>query len=188
LLAPSIADHLDQQDALDEWLAEPILRFDDPDRGPLGRRLAIDLRGHLVDALLAKVDRMSMACSLEVRVPLLDLELVELAQRLPDHLRLHRGRSKVALRALAARHVPRSAVDRPKEGFSAPLKHWLRGPLRGRMEALLDTDRLRHGGVLNPETVQTLITEHLAGRADHAHPLWAAMVIEDWRERWGASG
>jgi asparagine synthase (glutamine-hydrolysing) len=95
------------------------------DRSPLNRGLYVDFKSYLVDNCLVKVDRMSMAASLEARVPFLDKELVELAFQVPDHLKVANGQTKAVLKRVAARHVPAECVYRPKEGFSIPIKNWL---------------------------------------------------------------
>jgi asparagine synthase (glutamine-hydrolysing) len=153
-------------------------------RSEVDRGLYVDMRSYLTDNCLVKVDRMSMACSLEVRVPLLDHEVVELAFRLPDRLKVKGGATKPLLKRIAARRVPKECVYRPKEGFSMPMKHWLRGPLRSRMESLLDDRRLREEGIFRPATVDRLKREHLNGQENHSHILWSMMVFADWRERW----
>jgi asparagine synthase (glutamine-hydrolysing) len=153
-------------------------------RGEIDRALYTDLKSYLVDNCLVKVDRMSMACSLEARVPMLDHELVELAFRLPERLKVSGGECKVLLKRVAARHVPRRCVYRHKEGFSIPIKHWLAAELRPVMEDLLSRERLAAGGILETATVDRLKGEHLDGRANHSHILWALMVFEDWRRRW----
>lgn len=156
------------------------------DRSAVDRRLYVDLRSYLVDNCLVKVDRMSMACSLEARVPLLDHELVELAFRIPAELKVRRGRTKVLLKRVAARHVPRECVYRPKEGFSIPLKHWLRGELLPLMEELLSPSRMTEEGLFEPAEVARLKREHLENRANHSHVLWSLMVFQLWRRRWAA--
>jgi asparagine synthase (glutamine-hydrolysing) len=155
-------------------------------RSELDRCLYVDMRSYLADNCLVKVDRMSMACSLEVRVPLLDHELVELAFRVPPRLKVHRGRSKILLKRIAARHVPRECVYRPKEGFSIPIKHWLGTSLRGLMHELLQPSRLSAEGIFRVETVERIMREHLEGSHNHSHLLWSLMVFHDWRRRWAA--
>ena len=154
------------------------------DRSELDQALYVDLKSYLSDNCLVKIDRMAMACSLEGRVPLLDPELVELAFRMPAKLKAHRGHTKVLLKRVAARHVPRECVYRPKEGFSIPIKHWLGGELRPLADELLSSDRLRREGLFRVETVERLRREHDAGRANHSHVLWSLLVFEDWRNRW----
>jgi asparagine synthase (glutamine-hydrolysing) len=154
------------------------------DRSKVSAGLYVDMRSYLTDNCLVKVDRMSMACSLEVRVPLLDHEVAELAFRLPDRLKVKGGKSKPLLKQITARHVPRECVYRPKEGFSIPIKHWLCGSLRPLMEELLSSDRLGSEGVFRLGTVERLKREHLNGQENHSHILWSLMVFEDWRQRW----
>jgi asparagine synthase (glutamine-hydrolysing) len=154
-------------------------------RDELDRSLYVDVKSYLVDNCLVKVDRMSMACSLETRVPLLDKELVELAFRIPSSLKIANGQSKDLLKAVAARHVPRECVYRPKEGFSIPMKHWLGTEFRPLLEEMTDARRVEAEGVFDPVTVARLKAEHLGGRANHSHVLWSMLVFQDWRRRWG---
>ncbi|MGB5551253.1 MAG: asparagine synthase (glutamine-hydrolyzing) [Thermoanaerobaculia bacterium] len=155
-------------------------------RPPLDRNLYVDARSYLVDNCLVKMDRMSMACSLEARVPLLDHDLVELAFQVPPELKVRNRETKVLLKKVAARHVPRDCVYRPKEGFSIPIKHWLRDELRPLMEDLLSHERLGREGIFAIPEVERLKREHIKGQANHSHVLWSMMVFEDWGRRWGA--
>jgi asparagine synthase (glutamine-hydrolysing) len=154
------------------------------DRPQVDRWLYVDLRSYLVDNCLVKVDRMSMACSLEARVPLLDHRLVELAFQVPAELKVQGSRTKILLKRVAARHVPPECVYRPKEGFSIPLKHWLKDGLRPLMEELLSPAHVGAGGLFEPGEIDRLKREHLEGRANHSHLLWSLMVFEMWRRRW----
>jgi asparagine synthase (glutamine-hydrolysing) len=133
---------------------------------------------------LTKVDRMSMACSLEARVPLLDLDVVRLAFRMPSALKYDGRRTKIALKRVAARHVPREAVYRPKEGFSIPIKTWLKHELRDLLAEHLSPARVAADGLFDPDTVQRLQREHFANRANHSHVLWSLLVFQCWKERW----
>jgi asparagine synthase (glutamine-hydrolysing) len=151
------------------------------------RMLYVDFRSYLVDNCLAKVDRMSMACSLEARVPLLDREVIDVAFRLPPDLLLRGGDTKVLLKKVAARHVPARCVYRPKQGFSIPIKNWLRTDFAPLLERYLDPQRLRSGGIFDPETINRLRREHDDNRANHSHVLWSLLVFEHWRDRWGVS-
>jgi len=117
-------------------------------------------------------------------VPLLDPELVELAFRMPPRLKVQGGRTKVLLKRVAARHVPKECVYRPKQGFSIPIKNWLGRELRPLTDELLSSDRLRREGLFRVETVERLRREHDAGRANHSHVLWSLLVFQDWRTRW----
>jgi asparagine synthase (glutamine-hydrolysing) len=159
------------------------LRARSETRDDLDRSLYVDFKSYLVDNCLVKVDRMSMACSLETRVPLLDTELVELAFRVPSHLKVS-GTTKDLLKRVAVRHVPRECVYRPKEGFSIPMKRWLGTEFRPLLEELLAPSRIASEGIFQPDTVARLKTEHLGGRANHSHVLWTLLVFQDWRRRW----
>lgn len=153
-------------------------------RSEIDRALYIDMKSYLSDNCLVKIDRMAMACSLEGRVPLLDPELIELAFGLPPELKLSHGHTKPLLKRVAARHVPRDCVYRPKQGFSIPIKHWLDGPLRPLVDDLLAPGRLKREGLFSVETVERLRREHSTGVANHSHVLWSLLVFEDWRRRW----
>jgi asparagine synthase (glutamine-hydrolysing) len=150
---------------------------------PLTQQQYVDIKTYLADNILTKVDRMSMAVSLEARVPLLDHRIVEFALNLPNSLKLNRLKTKVALRKVAANRVPAEILNKPKQGFSIPLKHWLNGPLKPMMTDLLSTETIRARGYFEPQTVTRWIQEHLDGRANHSHRLWALMVIELWQQR-----
>ena len=153
-------------------------------RSRLASSLYVDVKSYLSDNCLVKVDRMSMANSLESRVPMLDRELVELAFQVPDHLKLNQGNIKILLKKIAAKQIPRECDYRQKEGFSIPIKHWLGTQFRPIMEELLDGKRLQQEGIFNVKTVNKLKHEHLGGRANHSHVLWSLMVFQAWRRRW----
>jgi asparagine synthase (glutamine-hydrolysing) len=163
------------------------LRAEASGREPRDRALYVDFGSYLVDNCLTKVDRMSMACSIEARVPLLDKELVEFAFRLPPALKYDGARSKILLKRIAARHVPRECVYRPKEGFSIPIKNWLKNEFRELVERYLAPARLRTEGLFEPAAVERLWREHLDNRANHSHLLWSLLVFEQWRDRWGVT-
>ena len=167
-------------------VGDHVLRLADEagQRGEVDRALYVDLRSYLADNCLVKVDRMSMACSLEVRVPFLDPELVALASRLPERFKVAGRQTKVLLKQLAARHVPRHCIYRRKQGFSVPMKHWLNQEFRPLVDELLAPDRLRREGVFRVETVERLKSEHRRGEQNHSHVLWALVVFQDWRVRW----
>ncbi len=125
-----------------------------------------------------------MAVSLEARVPYLDVELVELAFAMPAGLKIQGGETKALLKRVAARHLPRACVYRPKEGFSIPIKQWLTTTLRPLMEDLLAERRIREQGIFQVERVEQLKKEHCSGRANHSHILWALIMFQSWQQRW----
>ena len=143
-----------------------------------------DLAGYLPDDILTKLDRASMAVALEARVPLLDHRVVEFAWSLPRRAKLREGTSKWLLRQVLYRYVPPALIERPKMGFAIPLAEWLRGPLRGWAEDLLDERRLRETGLVNTRRVRALWQEHLGGRGNYQHLLWDILMLEAWRARW----
>ena len=154
------------------------------DRHPLNKSLYVDLKSYLCDDILVKVDRMSMAVSLETRVPFLDSEMVELAFCVPHFLKVDSGKSKILLKKVAARHIPQECIYRPKEGFSIPIKKWLCKELRPLMEESLDRRTIREDGLFHAETVSRLKNEHLEGRYNHSHILWSLIVFQSWQKRW----
>lgn len=152
---------------------------------PVDRTLLADVYSYLTDNCLVKMDRMSMAASLEARVPFLDHRVAELAFRMPARLKVRRNATKLLLKRVASRYVPDECVYRPKEGFSIPLKNWLRGPFRPLLEDRLAPRRLSDEGIFRTEAVERLRREHMSGEANHSHVLWSMLVFEDWRDRWG---
>jgi asparagine synthase (glutamine-hydrolysing) len=151
-----------------------------PSDDPLDRALYVDVKTYLVDDIMTKVDKMSMAVSLESREPLLDHKLIEFAATVPSALKLKGGRSKYLLRRLLERRLPKSIVDRPKHGFEAPIGAWLCGPLAPMVEDLFLDGRLRDRGVLDQRVVQDLWREHRDGTRDHRHRLWSLVMLELW--------
>lgn len=174
--------------------SEPLDALSDPQRpaaiaDPTARFMQLDGEQYLPDAVLAKVDRAAMSISLETRVPLLDPRVVELAWRLPAHLRhgTPGDPGKVALRRVLDRYVPRALVDRPKRGFGVPVAAWLRGPLRPWAEDLLAADRLRSQGVLDAARVRATWTAHVSGRRDASQQLWNVLMLQAWLDHVPAS-
>lgn len=147
---------------------------------PLAQQQYVDVKTYLADDILTKVDRMSMAMSLEARVPLLDYHIVEFALNLPAHMKLNGTRTKSILRQAVKNMVPQLVLDKPKEGFSIPMKHWLRTSLKSMMLDLLSKDSLQKDGYFNHQLVAQWIQEHLDGRVNHSHHLWTLMVFEMW--------
>jgi asparagine synthase (glutamine-hydrolysing) len=146
----------------------------------LSRILYADLKTYLPNDILVKMDRMAMANSLEVRSPLLDHEVIEFAASLPLHLKYHRGTAKYLLKRYAERRAPAGVVNRPKMGFSIPLATWLRGALRSTADDLLLSERALGRGYFRPDVIRGMWQRHQAGQRNHAHHLWALMMLELW--------
>ncbi len=151
---------------------------------PLDQQEYVDIHTYLCDDILVKVDRMSMLVSLEARTPFLDYRFVEFCATLPPHLRLAGRQTKYLLKKAMQNLLPDLILRRGKEGFSIPIKQWMKQELRPLMEEYLSVDRLRRGGEFQPATVQRLMQEHLTGKENHSHRLWALMSYQMWRERW----
>jgi asparagine synthase (glutamine-hydrolysing) len=148
----------------------------------LNRQLYADLSIYLADDILVKVDRMSMATSLETRAPFLDARVMELAFSMPGDLKIRGGTRKYILKQALRGLLPDHILDRQKEGFSIPMKQWLKRELKPLMERLLAPERLAARGLIEPAETRRLIDEHCAGRANHAHVLFSLMVFERWAE------
>jgi asparagine synthase (glutamine-hydrolysing) len=177
---------------LDEWSGEPspVIGFRqghgalDLDLGlgapdPL-RIMFCDATSYLPDDILCKVDRASMAVSLETRVPFLDHRLAEVAARIPLDLKVRGPTGKHVLRQLLYRHVPKQMFDRPKAGFAVPVGEWIRGPLRGWAEELLDPARLTAEGWFDAGRIRRRWDDHLSGRRDSTHAIWAILMFQAW--------
>lgn len=150
-----------------------------PDR--LSRLLYLDTKTYLAADILTKVDRMSMAASLEVRCPILDHELVEWAAELPSRWKLHGGTRKYILRKLAEKlGIPSKVLNRPKQGFAMPLTHWWKGELKNDLLQVLLEPRTLQRGYFNSEAVRGIVKEHLSGRRDRSTDLWLLLVFELW--------
>jgi len=148
------------------------------------RMMYMDLVNYLPEDILTKVDRASMATSLEARVPFLDYRVVEFAWRLPLDFKIHQGQGKRILRSILSRYVPPRLFERPKMGFNVPLHLWLRGPLRPWVEELLDPTKLRQQGLFDPEPVRQTWMGHLNGKQNSAHQLWGILMFQAWQQKW----
>lgn len=142
-----------------------------------------DLKLYLPDDILTKVDRMSMAVSLEVRVPLLDYRLVEFAFGLPPRLRLRGRTGKYLLKRLLERYLPAKHVYRSKQGFAVPLGKWFRDELREQLHDMLSPRMIRNVGLFNPKTVQRIVDMHMTGRWDFSGKIWQVLVAQIWGQR-----
>ncbi len=162
---------------------EYVLRFDDPIVAKMGfveQMMYLDLITYLPGDILTKVDRASMAVSLEARVPFLDPRIVEFAWRLPLSRKVSNGTGKRIIRDLVYRHVPRQIMDRPKMGFGMPVESWLRGPLREWAESLLSPDHIRGSGYFDPTVVSAVWNRHLTGQRNEQARLWPILMFEAW--------
>lgn len=167
---------------------EPQTAFTDSDLvknipGISNRMMFIDTVSYLPDDILVKVDRASMATSLESRVPFLDHRVVEFAWRLPISMKHRDGQGKRLLRQVLYRYVPQEMVERPKMGFGVPISDWLRGPLRSWAESLLDERLLREQGFLNPAPIQRKWAEHLSGKRNWQYCLWNVLMFQAWLDQ-----
>jgi asparagine synthase (glutamine-hydrolysing) len=150
----------------------------------LDRMMLADQLTYLPDDQLAKIDRVSMAVSLELRVPLLDHRVVEFAWTLPASMRIRDGQGKWLLRQVLHRLVPKQLVERPKQGLSVPLASWLHRPLRAWAEDLLSVERLERDGLLHAAPVRRAWDALLAGQTSMAQAVWGILLFQQWRQRW----
>jgi len=158
-----------------------------PEEPWLNRVLYLDLKGYLGEGVLTKVDRASMACSLEVRVPLLDRRVVELAATLPPWLKLRRLTTKYALKRAMRGLLPDDIIARPKKGFGVPLGRWFRGELAPLLRDVCSPEAIRREGLFRPEVVERLLREHHEGRRDHRKKLYTLLAWQLWAARYRPS-
>jgi asparagine synthase (glutamine-hydrolysing) len=176
-------------DALAELFAQPIESID-----PYSQHLAyldgsardpyfyLDLRTYLPEDLLMLGDKMTMAASLELRVPFCDHRLVEFMAHVAPELRAPGFKLKALLKEVMAPWLPQGILDRPKRGFTLPLASWFKGPLRGLVLDLLSEERLKRRGYLNPLPIQQLLTEHLSGTRSYFDQIFSLLVFELWHQ------
>jgi asparagine synthase (glutamine-hydrolysing) len=181
LLSPALRAEIGEWNA-ERYFSAPFERF----RGlPLEAQLmAFDFETYLPEDCLVKVDRMSMAHSIESRVPLLDHTVIEFAASLPATMKMPGGRLKHLLKELAFSLVPREILDRPKQGFAVPVGHWFRGAMRDAFGDILGSPLTRQRGYFNAAFVDRVLAEHLSRRRDHSTKLWMLLVFELWHRQY----
>jgi asparagine synthase (glutamine-hydrolysing) len=142
------------------------------------------VRGYLQEDVLVKLDRASMAASLEVRAPFLDPDLVDFMLAVPSRMKMKKGTGKYLLRRAMRGRIPDEIIDRPKLGFGVPVNAWLRESLRPVVEECLARDRVRAQGLFDPDAVDSVVRDHLSGARDRGHQLWLLVAFQLWHERW----
>lgn len=176
-VAPGLNGHQREQRFLDGFRSAPP-------NDPLAGMIAADVGVTLPDDFLVKVDRASMAHGLEVRPPLLDHELFELAARIPSRFKVHRGETKWIFKQAYQNRLPGDVLWRPKHGFDIPVDGWLRGPLRPMFEETVLDPKARVGDLVDQTSIRTLYQSHLAGIGRHGAILWSLLVLARWVERY----
>ena len=181
VLSPEIRQRFNR-----DQLVEDILLYGEeyPNEDRITKLQYLDLKLYLQESILAKVDRASMACSLEVRAPFLDYELVEFVMGLPSHYKLNGMTSKYMLKKALKKYLPDSIIQRKKKGFGVPIAKWVKGELRELFSDLLSTDRIKREGFLNCEYVTLLLQDHLTNKKDNRKQLWTLLVWELWLNRY----
>jgi len=149
----------------------------------LEKMMLWDKQSYLMDDVLVKTDRATMACSLEGRVPLLDYRIADFASGLPMEFKYREGKGKWILREVLYRYVPRELIERPKKGFSLPIAEWLRGSLKEWANSLLDSERIDAEGFLESTLIQAKWQEHLSGKRDWSSQLWSVLMFQLWLEQ-----
>jgi asparagine synthase (glutamine-hydrolysing) len=180
LLSPDVQLQLERWDA-EAFFRAPLERFAGLPRA--AQMMAFDFETYLPDDCLTKVDRMSMAHSIESRVPLLDHAVVELAASLPVSMKIQGGTRKRLLKQLAYRRVPPELLDRSKQGFGVPIGRWFHGSLREVFGDVLGSASARQRGYFNEPFVDRVLHEHLDGTRDHSLRLWQLLVFELWHRQ-----
>lgn len=181
LLLPEVWQGIARRNAFEDvldYIKESNLKND------LERALYLSMKMYLQDDVLVKVDRASMANSLEVRAPMLDYRFVEFVAQMPTEFKLNRLTTKYILKRSVARILPREIVNRPKKGFGIPVGKWIMTDLRDLFEEYLGEARLKRDGIFDARTVRTLLDDHLARRKDNRKLLWTLLIFQLWRERW----
>lgn len=180
----SLVSQWDDPESVVIGVEEPSTVLDEQDFAleltTVERMSLLDQLTYLPDDILTKVDRAAMSLGLETRVPLLDHRIVEFAWSLPMQQKFREGKGKWLLRELLCKHVPKSLIVRPKQGFAIPLEHWLRGPLRSWAEDLLSQQALHSTGFFDVAIVRMKWEQHLAGQRNWQHQIWSVLMFQAW--------
>ena len=144
--------------------------------------MAIDTLTYLPDDILVKVDRAAMANSLETRVPFLDHRLIEFAWQIPLSNKINDEKSKIILREILYKYVPKELIERPKMGFGVPISEWLRGPLKNWAENLISEEKIKKDNLLNYDIIKKKWDEHQSGRRNWQYHLWDVLMFQSWYE------
>lgn len=147
----------------------------------------LDLKNYLSDDILTKVDRASMAYSLEAREPLLDHRLIEFAWQLPMNYKIRFGESKWILKKILAKYLPQKLINRPKMGFGVPIEKWLRKELASWAIDLLDPKKLEQQGLFNSKIINNKLQEHLSGIRNHQYDLWGILMFQAWYQKYNCN-
>lgn len=154
-----------------------------PNHSLLQQCINFDIKYYLPDDILVKVDRMSMAASLETRAPFLDHNVVEFAASIPDHLKINENITKYILKNTFKHLLPESIFTRGKSGFSIPLEDWFRKELKEMLQTNLSTRKLKETGVLSPHFVKTILNQHFSGKRNHKRLIWMILIFQLWHEQ-----
>jgi asparagine synthase (glutamine-hydrolysing) len=179
LLTPDmvqVSHYLDNQ-FLPTRLTDIMMR---PGRDLVSRLTEMDIQSYMLDDILVKVDRMSMAHSLEVRSPLLDHNVAELAAKMPTRMKIRGGRGKHVLREVLRDKLPKQSIRKGKQGFAVPLRDWFRGSLSNMVNDYLGPGGYLPAEIFSQDKVQQVLREHRSGSADHARKIWLLLVFAAW--------
>jgi asparagine synthase (glutamine-hydrolysing) len=174
----------DMHDLDDQYLPEPWWTRLNGGGDLVARLSEIDIHTYMLDDILVKVDRMSMANSLEVRSPILDHRVLELAAQLPTRFKIRDGRGKYLLRSVLEKRLPSNTLRKGKQGFSVPLRDWFRGSLKGLVNGYLGNGGYLPTKIFSPSKVQQILREHERGTADHSNKIWLLLVFAAWHRQY----
>ncbi len=160
-----------------------LIDFEKP-ISPLHQLMLIDYKTYLTDDILVKVDRAAMSVSLEGREPLLDHRIIEYVASVPDGYKIRNGNKKYLLKKIAERHIPKSMLERPKQGFAIPIHRWMRNELRPILLDMLHKDKLKRQGIFNHQEVESILNGFLSGKDHNGELLWFLLMFQLWNERW----